>query len=155
MDHSETHAKLNLNRMAASATLHCLSGCAIGEVAGMMLGAAFSWHNGLTIVVSIALAFLFGFSLSLRPLLKHGMSFRAALPVVLAADTLSITVMEITDNTVMALVPGALDAMLNDVLFWLALVGSLVIAYIAAYPVNRYLLSKGRGHALTHAHHDH
>lgn len=137
-----------LNAMAANATLHCLMGCAIGEVIGLILGAILGWGNGLTILVSIALGFMFGFSLSTLPLLKTGMSFFAALSVVFVADTLSIATMEIADNAVMVAVPGAMDATLVDPLLWVAMPVSLVIAFFAAYPVNRYLLTKGKGHAL-------
>lgn len=145
----------NLNKMAASATLHCLTGCAIGEVAGMIIATAAGWNNTVTFVLAVALAFMFGFGLSLRPLLTRGMAFKTALPIVLASDTLSITTMEITDNTVIALIPGAIHATLSQPLFWLALALSLAVAFVAAYPVNRYLLSKGKGHALIHQYHEH
>lgn len=145
---------MNTNSMALMATLHCLTGCAIGEVAGMIIGTALNWSNLLTIIISIVLAFIFGFSLSMRPLLKGGLSLRQALPIVLAADTLSITVMEIFDNLTVVVIPGAMDASLFSWLFWSALALSLVVAFIAAYPVNRYLLTKGKGHALTMAAHD-
>jgi hypothetical protein len=150
--------------MALMATLHCLTGCAIGEVAGMIIGTALNWSNFLTIVISIILAFIFGFSLSMRPLLKGGLSLQQALPVVLAADTLSITVMEIFDNLTVLVIPGAMDASLASWLFWSALALSMGVAFTAAYPVNRYLLTKNKGHALTmqyhssygdeHVHHD-
>jgi hypothetical protein len=143
----------SLNAMAASATLHCLTGCAIGEVAGLIIGTAAGLSNGLTIIVSIALAFLFGYTLSTLPLLKAGLALGTALSVVLAADTLSIVTMEIVDNAVVAIIPGAMSAGLVNVTFWVSLVLSLGIAFVAAYPANRYLLKRGRGHALTHEYH--
>lgn len=147
---------MNINRMAASATLHCLTGCAIGEVTGLIIGTAFGLATGITIVLSIILAFVFGFSLSTRPLLKSGVAFFAALSVVFAADTLSVTTMEVVDNTVMAAIPGAMNAGLGNLLFWVTMPISLAAAFVAAFPVNRYLLSKGKGHALTMKyHHDH
>lgn len=149
------HAKSNLNSMAASATLHCLTGCAIGEIAGLMTGAALGWGNGATVILSIVLAFIFGYSLSTLPLLKAGVGFLAALSVVFAADTLSILTMEIVDNLTMLVIPGAMNAGLVDPLFWLSMTASLLVAFAAAFPVNRYLLSQGKGHALTHKfHHD-
>ncbi len=147
------HEMGSLNAMAASATLHCLTGCAIGEIAGLMIGTALGLDNGWTIAISIALAFLFGFTLSSLPLLKAGLAVGAALPIVLAADTLSITTMEIVDNLVMALIPGAMNAGLVNVLFWVGMMISLAAAFVAAYPVNRYLLRRGKGHALTHEYH--
>jgi len=144
---------LKLDPMATSATLHCLTGCAIGEVLGLLAGAAFELSNLVTIVISIALAFVFGFSLSSLPLLKAGLSLGQALPLVFAADTLSITSMEITDNLVMSVVPGAMDATLTSPLLWAAMPFSLGIAFLAAYPVNHYLLTKGKGHALVMKYH--
>ncbi|MBP2391686.1 DUF4396 domain-containing protein [Aeromicrobium fastidiosum] len=142
-----------VNSMAASATLHCLTGCAIGEILGLMIGTAAGLSNGVTIVISVALAFVFGFSLSSLPLLKAGLGVGAALSVVLAADTLSIATMEVVDNLVMAVIPGAMDAGLVNVLFWVGMMISLTVAFFAAYPVNRYLLQRGKGHALTHEYH--
>ena len=139
--------------MAASATLHCLTGCAIGEIAGLVIGTGAGWGNGWTIAVSIALAFVFGYTLSTLPLLRSGLAVGAALSVVLAADTLSIAVMEVVDNLVVAVIPGAMDAGLVNAVFWLSLFVSLVVAFLAAYPVNRALLQRGKGHALTHAYH--
>ena len=139
--------------MAASATLHCLTGCAIGEIAGLIIGTAVGLSNLGTIVLAIALAFLFGYSLSTLPLVKAGLGFFAALGVVLAADTLSIATMEVVDNAVMAAIPGAMDAGLSNPVFWLGMMVALTAAFIAAYPVNRYLLSRGKGHALTHHYH--
>lgn len=146
---------MNTNQMAANATLHCLTGCAIGEVAGLIIGTALGLSTGVTIALAIVLAFVFGFTLSTLPLLKMGVGFFAALSVVFAADTLSIATMEVTDNFVMAIIPGAMDAGLVSPLFWIAMPMSLVVAYIAAYPVNRYLLTKGKGHALVMKYHGH
>ncbi len=139
--------------MAVQATLHCLTGCAIGEVLGMVLGTAWGWSNFATVVLSIVLAFVFGYALSLRSVLASGVALRPALPIVLAADTLSITTMEIVDNAVIVAVPGALDAHLTDALFWLTLAGSLVVAFVVTVPVNRWLIARGKGHALMHGHH--
>ena len=143
-----------LNRMAVNATLHCLTGCAIGEVVGLIIGTAAGLGNGVTIAVSFALAFLFGYSLSTVPLVKAGLGFVAALSVVLAADTLSILTMEVVDNLTMAVIPGAMNAGLVNVTFWLSMALSLAVAFVAAFPVNRHLLTRGKGHALTHHYHD-
>ncbi|HMI09354.1 MAG TPA: DUF4396 domain-containing protein [Candidatus Saccharimonadales bacterium] len=145
----------SLNRMAVSATLHCLTGCAIGEVLGMVVGTAVGLGNFQTILLAIALAFLFGYALSTLPLLRGGMPLKKALTLVLLADTLSIATMEVVDNLVIVFIPGAMDAGLNTVLFWFSLALSLVIAFFAAVPVNRYLLTKNKGHALIHQHHGH
>jgi len=142
-----------VNAMAVSATLHCLSGCAIGEVAGLMIGAGAGLGNAWTVVISIALAFVFGYTLSVLPLLAGGLALGSAMRLVLAADTLSIATMELVDNLVVVVVPGAMDAGLADALFWLSTLLSLVVAFFAAWPVNRVLLQRGRGHALTHGHH--
>lgn len=144
---------MNLNQMAASATLHCLTGCAIGEVAGLIIGTVYGLSTIATIVLAIGLAFVFGFALSTIPLLKAGVGFVAALSVVFAADTLSIATMEVVDNIVMALIPGAMNAGLVNPLFWIAMPISLGAAFMAAYPVNRYLLAKGKGHALVMKYH--
>jgi len=154
--HHDAHAHHDMgsvNKMAVSATLHCLTGCAIGEIAGLVIGTAAGLGNGITIALSIALAFLFGYSLSTLPLLKSGLAVGAALSVVLAADTLSIATMEVVDNAVMALIPGAMDAGLVNVVFWVGMMISLTVAFFAAWPVNRYLLQRGKGHALTHEFH--
>lgn len=135
--------------MAMSATLHCLTGCAIGEVLGLIIGTAFGLTNVVTTLIAIALAFVFGFGLSTLPLIKAGMGFSAALSVVLAADTLSITTMEIVDNLVMYIIPGAMHATLVDPLFWISMFIALTVAFFAALPVNKYLLSKNKGHMLT------
>ncbi len=154
--HDDAHAGHDMgsvNAMAISATLHCLTGCAIGEIVGLLIGTAAGLSNTVTIAISIALAFVFGFSLSSLPLLKAGLTFGAALGIVFAADTLSIATMELVDNTVMAVIPGAMDAGLVNVLFWVGMMISLTAAFFAAYPVNRYLLQRGKGHALTHEYH--
>lgn len=146
----------SLTRTAISATLHCLLGCSIGEVLGMVIGTYLEWSNFGTVILSVGLAFLFGYALSFIPLLRAGLSFKAALPVVLAADSLSILSMEIIDNLVMVSVPGAMDAGLMNPLFWFALACSLAVAFIVTVPVNRYLLARGKGHALVHKyHHNH
>ena len=139
--------------MAAQATLHCLTGCAIGEVLGMVIGTATGLHNTGTIILSIVLAFIFGYALTMRGVVRSGLSFSAAFKVALAADTVSIAVMEIIDNTVIVAVPGAMDAQLNDWLFWGSLAFSLVIAFIVTTPVNRWMISRGLGHAVVHGHH--
>lgn len=147
MDHS-------LNRTAWSATLHCLTGCAIGEVLGMVIGTALGWGNGPTIVLAVVLAFFFGYLLTLRPLASQ-LGFATAAKLAFASDTASITVMEIVDNLIMLVIPGAMDAGLGTALFWASLVFSLAIAAVAAFPVNRWLISRGKGHAVVHAHHHH
>jgi hypothetical protein len=151
-DHG-AHAMPPLNGMAASATLHCLTGCAIGEIAGLVIGTAIGLSTGWTIALSVALAFLFGYALSTLPLLKAGLGLGAALTLVLAADTLSIATMELVDNAVMAVIPGAMEAGLVNPLFWVSMMIALTVAFFAAYPVNRVLLKRGRGHALTHQYH--
>ena len=152
-DHGSGHSTGGVNAMALSATLHCLTGCAIGEIAGLMIGTAVGLATGWTIALSVTLAFLFGYALSTLPLLKAGLAVGAALSVVLAADTLSILVMEIVDNAVMAALPGAMEAGLVNVTFWIGMMVALTAAFFAAYPVNRYLLQRGKGHALTHEYH--
>lgn len=147
------HDMGNVNKMAVSATLHCLTGCAIGEILGLIIGTAVGLANGWTIALSVGLAFVFGFSLSSLPLLRAGLTFGAALSVVVAADTLSIATMELVDNAVMALIPGAMNAGLVNVVFWVGMMIALTVAFFAAYPVNRYLLQRGKGHALTHDYH--
>jgi hypothetical protein len=149
----DQHQMGGLNAMALSATLHCLTGCAIGEVLGLLVGTALGLGTGWTIVLAVGLAFLFGYTLSTFPLLRAGLGVGAALGIVLAADTLSIAVMEVVDNSVMALIPGAMDAGLVNELFWVSMLLALGAAFLAAYPVNRYLLARGKGHALTHGYH--
>jgi hypothetical protein len=136
--------------MARQATLHCLTGCAIGEVLGMVIGTSLGLHGAATVVLSIALAFVFGYALTMRGVLRAGVPFRAALTVALAADTVSIAVMEIIDNTVMVAVPGAMDAGIGSTLFWLSLAGSLALAFVLTVPVNHWLMSRGKGHAVVH-----
>jgi len=145
----------SLNRVAFSATAHCLTGCAIGEVLGMVIGTALGWSNVATIVLAVALAFLFGYSLTMLPLLRSGMALAAVLPLALASDTLSITVMEIVDNLIMVAVPGAMEAGPTSLLFWGSLAFALAVAFVAAFPVNRYLIARGKGHAVVHQHHEH
>jgi hypothetical protein len=149
------HEGMSLNKMAASATLHCLTGCAIGEVAGLIIGTALGWGMVPTLALAVVLAFVFGFTLSTLPLRKAGLGFVAALSLVFAADTLSIATMEVVDNVVMAVIPGAMAAGLVDPLFWISMPIALAIAYAAAYPVNRHLLTKGKGHALVMKYHGH
>jgi hypothetical protein len=145
----------SLNRLAFSATWHCLTGCAIGEVLGVAIGTALGWGNLETIVLAIVLAFFFGYSLTMLPLLRAGLAFAAAVPLALASDTLSIGVMEIVDNAIILVIPGAMEAGLSDILFWGSLALSLVIAFMASSPVNRWLIARGKGHAVVHAHHAH
>ena len=145
----------SLNRTAFSATLHCLTGCAIGEVLGIVIGTALGWSNVATIVLAIVLAFFFGYGLTMLPLLRSGMALGAVLPLAFASDTLSITVMEIVDNLIIVVVPGAMDAGLGSLLFWGSLAFALAVAFVAAFPVNRYLIARGKGHAVVHKHHGH
>jgi hypothetical protein len=140
-------------RMAATATLHCLTGCAIGEVLGMVIGTAIGLHNAATVGLSVALAFLFGYALTMGGVLRAGVDFRSAVKVALAADTVSIAVMEILDNTVVVAVPGAMNAGLTSLLFWVSLAFSLVVAFVFTTPVNHWMISKGKGHAVVHQYH--
>jgi hypothetical protein len=149
------HGQRSLNALAFSATVHCLTGCAIGEVLGMIIGTALDWSNLATIAISIVLAFVFGYSLTSWPLLRSGMTLREVTPLALASDTISITIMEIVDNLVLLLIPGALALTLSDVGFWASLALSLLLAGAAAYPANRWLIARGKGHAVVHAHHAH
>lgn len=142
-----------LTRLAVSATRHCLTGCAIGEVLGMVLATWWGWGNAASIVLAITLAFVFGYALTITPVLRSGLTLRAALGVALAADTISIVVMELMDNAVVLAVPGATDAGLGDVLFWGSLAVSLVVAFVVTVPVNRVLIARGKGHAVVHAYH--
>jgi Domain of unknown function (DUF4396) len=151
--HHDHNGTVSLNAIALIATVHCLSGCAVGEVAGMLIGTALGWSNAGTIVLAVSLAFLSGYFFTVVPLLRAGYRYRAAARIALAADTASITVMEIVDNAMMLQIPGAMDASVASLLFWFSLTASLVIAGVAAYPVNRWLIARGRGHALAHAHH--
>lgn len=149
------HDRPSLTRDAVRATLHCLTGCAIGEVLGMVLATAFGWGNVASIAVAVALAFLFGYTLTIRPVLRAGIGFRRALGVAFASDTVSIATMEIVDNAFIAIVPGALAAGLGDGLFWWSLGVSLAIAFVLTVPVNRWLIARGRGHAVVHELHAH
>ena len=151
---AHAHAQ-SLNRLAFTATVHCLSGCAIGEVAGMVIGTALGWGNLETIALAVTLAFVSGFGLTMLPLLRAGMALGPVLKLALAADTVSITIMEIVDNAVMLVIPGAMHAGLDEVLFWGSLAFALVVAGAAAFPVNRWLIARGKGHAVVHAHHHH
>lgn len=135
------------------ATVHCLSGCAIGEIAGMVIGTALGWNDTETIMLAVALAFLSGYLLTMLPILRAGYGYRAAMRIALASDTASITIMEIVDNLLMLTIPGAMSAPLDSLLFWSSLAGALVIAGVAAFPVNRWLIARGRGHAFAHAYH--
>jgi hypothetical protein len=143
----------SLNRVAFSATVHCLTGCAIGEVLGMIIGTALGWGDFQTIALAVVLAFFFGYSLTMIPLLRAGIALTAAIPVALAADTISIAIMEIVDNAIMLVIPGAMEAGLTNVLFWGSLAVALLIAGAVAYPVNRYLIRRGRGPAVVHQYH--
>ncbi|MGY1624941.1 DUF4396 domain-containing protein [Geodermatophilus sp. SYSU D00965] len=138
---------------AASATLHCLTGCAIGEVLGMVIGTSLGLHDWATVALAVALAFVFGYALTMRGVLRAGLPFRRALTVALAADTVSIAVMEVVDNAVMLSVPGAMETGIGSALFWLALAGSLAVAFVVTLPVNRWMISRGRGHAVVHGLH--
>ncbi len=145
----------SVDRVAFGATVHCLTGCAIGEVLGMVIGTALGFSDLGTIALAVALAFVFGYTLTSLPLLRSGMAIGAVVPIALAADTISITIMEIVDNAIMLLIPGAMDAGLDSIGFYLALAAALLIAGLAAFPVNRWLIGRGRGHAVVHAHDAH
>jgi hypothetical protein len=153
--HHGTSSKNELNRIALSATIHCLAGCAIGEVLGLVIGTALGWGAAQTIILAVALAFLFGYALTMLPLLRSGLPFGTALGLALAADTASITIMEIVDNLIMLAIPGAMDAGLSSPLFWGSLALALLIAGAFAFPLNRWLISRGRGHAVVHSLHGH
>jgi hypothetical protein len=153
--HAHEHGGDDLNRVAFMATVHCLTGCAIGEVLGVIIGTALGWSNLPTIILAIVLAFFFGYSLTMLPLLQAGLALAVALPLAFASDTLSIGVMEIVDNAIILVVPGAMEAGLADPLFWGSLAVALLIAGAAAYPVNRYLIARGKGHSVVHAYHRH
>ena len=149
------HGDRSLNRLAVSATLHCLTGCAAGEVTGMAIGTALGWGNLATIALAVGLAFLFGYTLTSIPLFKAGLSFAAALPIILATDTVSIAIMEVIDNLVVLLVPGAMHAGLGDWLLWAAIAGGFAVAFPFAFLANRYMLARGKGHALVNQYHHH
>lgn len=154
-DHGDASGRASLNSVALRATIHCLSGCAVGEVLGMVIGTALGLSNFATIALAVALAFVFGYAFTLFPLARSGMSFGAAAKVALAADTASIALMELVDNGLMLVIPGAMDAGLASPLFWGALAAALLVAGAAAYPLNRWLIARGQGHALVHAGHGH
>lgn len=143
----------SLTRAAISATLHCLTGCAIGEVLGVVLGTWWGWSDLATIALAVVLAFFFGYALTIRPVLAAGVAFGAAIKVALVADTLSILVMEIVDNAILLVIPGAMDAGVASVLFWASLAFALAVAFVVTVPVNRWLIARGRGHAVMHDYH--
>ena len=154
-DATHAHSPSGLNALALSATVHCLTGCAIGEVLGMVLGTAFGLSNFATVALAVALAFVFGYGLTSLPLLRSGMALSAVIPLALASDTASIATMEVVDNLFILIVPGAIAAGLGDALFWWSLAVGLLIAGAIAYPLNRWLISRGKGHAVMHAQHGH
>ncbi len=144
-----------LNRIALSATLHCLSGCAVGEVLGMVIGTAIGLINGATVALAVALAFFFGYAFTVTPLLRGGLPLGRAARIAFASDTASITIMEIVDNAILLVIPGAMDSHLTSALFWASLAFALAVAGVAAFPVNRWMIARGLGHALVHQHHGH
>jgi hypothetical protein len=147
------HADQSLNRLATSATNHCLTGCVIGEVVGMIIATALGWGDVASIVLAVALAFLFGYSLTSLPLVRAQLPFAAIVPIALAADTVSIAIMELIDNGFILLVPGAIEAGLGDARFWLPLLGGFLIAWPFAFAVNRGMIRRGKGHAVVHEYH--
>lgn len=147
------HEHRSLNKLAFSATLHCFTGCAIGEVLGMIIGTTLHWSNLSTILLAVALAFVFGYVLTLIPLIKHGLTLKHAFALALASDTVSITIMEIVDNGIMLIIPGAMEAHITDSTFWISLAVALAIAFVVVLPVNRWLIKRGKGHAVVHAYH--
>jgi hypothetical protein len=149
MEHSTT----SLDRLAFSATVHCLTGCAIGEVLGLVIATALGWHDLPSVLLAIVLAFVFGYALTIRPLLASGLGLAAAGRLAFASDTLSITTMEVVDTVIVLAIPGAMAAGLLDPLFWASLVVALAVAGVVAYPVNRWLIARGRGHAVLPGHH--
>lgn len=151
--HPLGHGGRSLNALAVSATTHCLTGCVIGEVLGMFVGTALGWGNLATIALAVGLAYLFGFALTSLPLLRAGLTFGAIVPIALAADTVSITIMEVIDNAFVLLVPGAMEAGLGDPLLWAAIAGGFVVAYPFAFLANRYMIARGKGHAVVHEFH--
>jgi hypothetical protein len=155
LDSQDRHEPPSLTRSAIQATLHCLTGCAIGEVLGMVLATALGWGNAASVALAVALAFFFGYALTIRPVLRAGVPVRRALRLAGASDTISIATMELVDNGFILVVPGALAAGLSDWLFWWSLISSLVIAFVITVPVNRALIARGRGHAVIHQLHAH
>ena len=153
IQHHDADRLPSLNRTAFSATIHCLTGCAIGEILGMVLSTWWGWSNTGNVVLSVSLAFVFGYSLTMLPLLRAGLTLRRSLALAFASDTLSIATMEVLDTLIILIVPGAIDAGLGDWLFWGSLAGALFVAFWAAFPVNRALIARGKGHAVVHAYH--
>jgi hypothetical protein len=147
------HAAPSLNRLAFSSTIHCLTGCAIGEVLGLVIATQLGWHDVPAIALAVVLSFVFGYALTLRPLLSSGMAVGVALGLAFASDTISIAVMEVVDNAIMLSIPGAMDAPITSGLFWGSLAIALAVAGLVAYPVDRWLIARGRGHAVLHEHH--
>lgn len=152
--HAAHTAQSSTSRLAFRATVHCLTGCGFGEVLGLVIATALGWHDLPSIMLAVVLAFIFGYALTLRPLLAAGMGFVSATKLALAADTISIAVMEVVDNAVMLAIPGAMEAGLGDLLFWGSLAFALAVAFAVAFPVNMWLIKRGRGHAVVHAHHN-
>lgn len=150
--HDDVHGR-QLTSLAVSATLHCLTGCAIGEVLGMVLGTWWGWSDLQTVALAVGLAFVFGYALTIGPVVRANVPLRQAIKVALAADTVSIFVMEVVDNAVMLTIPGAMEAGVVSWLFWSSLAFALVVAFVVTVPVNRWLIARGRGHAVAHAHH--
>ena len=153
MTHKTGHVEQSLDRIAFLATVHCLTGCAIGEVLGMIIGTALGWGDFATIALAVVLAFVFGYSLTMLPLLRAGLALGAAVPLALASDTISIAVMEIVDNAIVLSVPGAMEAGLASWLFWASLAFALVVAFVVTVPVNRWMIGRGKGHAVVHGYH--
>ena len=153
MAYQHSHADISLNRLATSATNHCLTGCLIGEVTGMTIATALGWGNAASIALAVGLAFLFGYSLTALPLLRSGLAFNAIVPIALAADTVSIAIMELIDNLTILLVPGAMEAGIGEARFWLPLLGGFAIAWPFTFAVNRAMIRRGKGHAVVHEYH--
>jgi hypothetical protein len=156
MEHSHEHhatASASLNRLAALATFHCLTGCVIGEVLGMVIATALGWGDVASIALAVVLAFFFGYLLTSLPLLRAGLTIAAAAPIALAADTVSIAIMEVIDNGFVLSWPGAMEAGLGDLLFWGPLLLGFVVAWPFAFLANRYMIARGKGHAVAHEHH--
>ncbi len=154
-DHHDHDTDKNLNRLSFSATVHCMTGCLIGDVVGMTIATALGWSNGASIALAVSLAFLFGYALTSLPLFKAGLTIGAVIPIVFAVDTFSIATMELIDNLFVQLYPGAAHAHLDEIIYWATMLGGFVIAFPFAFLVNRWLLRRGRGHALVHQYHHH